>query len=137
MDFATRNLYRNAIEELGARLAAVGARDRAAACWRPPRRPPTARERDPGFHLIAEGRRSSSAPSTSTPRWRDWPSRIAFTVGARDYVAAIAFTSALVLSMPLALLQQAGIHGGMLWLLGAARRRARPSTSRWRSSTAR
>jgi len=118
MDFATRNLYRNAIEELGrgSKLSELGiARkvlDTAAAATRP-------RERDPGFHLIAEGRRKLERAIEFHASWRDWPSRIAFTVGARDYVAAIAFTSALVLSIPLALLQQAGIHGGMLWLLGA------------------
>ena len=49
---------------------------------------------------------------------RDWRKRIAFTVGARDYVAAIAFVSALVLAVPLALLQRSGIQGGILWLLG-------------------
>jgi cyclic beta-1,2-glucan synthetase len=117
MDFATRNLYRNAIEEMGrgsklseleiARLVLAT----AAAATIP-------RERDPGFHLIAEGRRALERAIGFRARLRDWPSRIAFTVGARDYVAAIAFTSALVLSVPLSLLQQAGVHGGMLWLLG-------------------
>ena len=118
MDFATRNLYRNAIEELGrgSKLSeleiARTVLDIAAAAT-------VARERDPGFHLIAEGRRRLEQAIGFLPSWRDWPSRIAFTVGARDYVAAIGFTSALVLSIPLALLQQEGIHGGMLWLLGA------------------
>jgi cyclic beta-1,2-glucan synthetase len=117
MDFATRNLYRNAIEEMGrgsklseleiARLVLATA---AAAS--------TPRERDPGFHLIAEGRRALERAIGFRARLRDWPSRIAFTVGARDYVAAIAFTSALVLSVPLSILQQSGVHGGMLWLLG-------------------
>jgi cyclic beta-1,2-glucan synthetase len=117
MDFATRNLYRNAIEEMGrgskrteleiARLVL----ETSAAATDP-------RERDPGFHLIADGRRAIERAIEFRPSWRDWPSRIAFTVGARDYVAAIAFASALVLSIPLALLQQAGVHGALLWLLG-------------------
>ncbi|HEU4779381.1 MAG TPA: glucoamylase family protein [Steroidobacteraceae bacterium] len=117
MDFATRNLYRNAIEEMGRgskrselEIARIVLEISAAAN--------SPRERDPGFHLIAEGRRALEKAIEFHPSWRDWPSRIAFTVGARDYVAAIAFTSALVLSIPLALLQQAGIHGGLLWLLG-------------------
>ncbi|HEU5135696.1 MAG TPA: glucoamylase family protein [Steroidobacteraceae bacterium] len=117
MDFATRNLYRNAIEELGrgSRLSELDIAKRvldiAAAA-------DTDRERDPGFHLIAEGRRALERAIEFHPSWRDWPSRIAFTVGARDYVAAIAFTSALILSIPVSLLQQAGVGGGMLWLLG-------------------
>ena len=39
-------------------------------------------------------------------------------MGAGDYVAAIAFTWALLLAAPLALMQQAGVHGPLLWLLG-------------------
>ena len=117
MDFATRNLYRDAIEELGrgSRISELEIAKRvltkAAAATNP-------RERDPGFHLIAEGRRTFEREVDFHASLRDWPSRIAFTVGARDYVAAIAFTSALVLSIPLSMLQQYGIHGGMLWLLG-------------------
>ena len=60
MDFATRNLYRNAIEEL-ARGSPLSELEIAAAesLRRPPRRPTaTPRERDPGFHLIADGRRA-------------------------------------------------------------------------------
>ena len=57
MDFATRNLYRNAIEELGRGSPlseleiAKRVLDTAAAAG-------NHRERDPGFHLIAEGRRA-------------------------------------------------------------------------------
>jgi cyclic beta-1,2-glucan synthetase len=118
MDFATRNLYRNAIEELGrgSKLAELEIAKRVLAIAATAT---NARERDPGFYLIAEGRRKLERDIDFHASWRDWPSRIAFTVGARDYVAAIAFTSALVLSIPLSLLHQAGIHGGMLWLLGA------------------
>jgi len=117
MDFATRNLYRNAIEELGrgSKITELQIAQRvlakAAAATNP-------RERDPGFHLIAEGRRKLEREIDFRASWRDWPSRIAFTIGARDYVAAIATTSALVLSIPLSILLHAGIHGGMLWLLG-------------------
>ncbi|MEO8018050.1 MAG: glucoamylase family protein [Pseudomonadota bacterium] len=117
MDFATRNLYRNAIEELGrgSRLSELEIAQRVLATAAAAANP---RERDPGFHLIAEGRRALERTIDFHASWRDWPSRIAFTVGARDYVAAIAFTSALILSIPVSILQQAGVHGGMLWLLG-------------------
>ena len=119
MDFATRNLYRNAIEELGARLAAVRARDRAGGCCDlAAGAQHAARARSRLLPDRRGPRASSSAPSAFARRCATWPSRIAFTVGAADYVAAIAFTSALLLAVPLALLQQAGVHGGMLWLLG-------------------
>ncbi len=70
MDFPTRNLYRSAIEELArgsklteleiARAALAGAQampTATEAAWR--RR--SARERDPGYHLIAGGRRAFEA----------------------------------------------------------------------------
>jgi cyclic beta-1,2-glucan synthetase len=117
MDFATRNLYRTAIEELGrgSRLSELQIAHQvlitAGAAS-------TDREKDPGYHLISEGRtRLERAIGFRSP-WRDWRKRIAFTVGARDYVAAIAIVSGLVLACALALLQQAGIQGAMLWLLG-------------------
>ena len=118
MDFATRNLYRNAIEEMG-RGSKISELDIARRVLAKAAAAPNARERDPGFHLIGEGRRKFEREIDFHASWRDWPSRIALTVGARDFVAAIAFTSALVLAIPLALLQQGGVHGGMLWLLGA------------------
>src|SRR6185295_8136945 len=77
-----------------------------------------ARERDPGYYLISDGRRKLERLIGFRARLRDLPRRITFTVGAADYVAAIAFTSALLLSLPLALLQHAGVHGSMLWVFG-------------------
>jgi cyclic beta-1,2-glucan synthetase len=118
MDFATRNLYRSAIEELGrgSRLSELQIAKQvlttAAAAQEP-------RERDPGFHLISDGRRRLEEAIGFSAPMRDWISRIALTVGARDYVAAIAFTSGLLLAVPLALVQRAGVQGGILWLLGA------------------
>ncbi len=117
MDFATRNLYRSAIEVLGRgslqselqiaqRVLSVA----ASAADR--------RKRDPGYYLIDEGRPQLERDIGFHARLRDLPSRISFTVGAADYVAAIAFTSALLLVVPLVMLQRAGIHGAMLWLLG-------------------
>ena len=117
MDFATRNLYRNAIEELG-RGAKISELQIARQVISIAAAASSTRERDPGYHLIAEGRRRLEKAIEFHASWSSWPSRIAFTVGAGDYVAAIAFTSALILSIPMSLLQESGIHGGMLWLLG-------------------
>ena len=117
MDFATRNLYRDAIEELGRGSThselqiAKRVLDIAADAV-------TERERDPGFYLIGDGRRDLEFAIGFRASLRDWPSRIAFTVGAADYVAAIGFTSALILAAALALMQRVGVHGPMLGLLG-------------------
>jgi cyclic beta-1,2-glucan synthetase len=117
MDFATRNLYRNAIEELGRGSPlselAIAQRVLTMAADGADRR-----RRDPGYYLVSDGRQVLEKTLGFRARLRDLPSRISFTVGAADYVAAIAFTSALLLVVPLATLQQSGVHGAMLWLLG-------------------
>lgn len=117
MDFATRNLYRTAIEELGrgSRLSELQIARQVLTTTHASK---TERERDPGFHLIGDGRRRLERAIGFRAPLRDWRNRITFTVGARDYVASIAFVSALVLAVPLALLLRAGVHGGILWLLG-------------------
>ena len=117
MDFATRNLYRNAIEVLarGAPLSELDIAKRVidlAAAGQEPR------ERDPGFWLIAEGRARLERAIGFRASLRDLRERIGFTLGAADYVAAIAFSWGLLLVAALALMQQAGIHGALLWLLG-------------------
>ncbi len=117
MDFATRNLYRTAIEELG-RGSRLSELQIARQVLTTADTAQTERERDPGFHLIGDGRFKLERAIGFRAPLRDWRKRIAFTVGARDYVAAIAFVSAMVLAVPLAALQMAGIHGGVLWLLG-------------------
>jgi cyclic beta-1,2-glucan synthetase len=117
MDFSTRNLYRSAIEKLGrgSDMSELEIARHVLALAAGASKP---RERDPGYFLIAEGRPRLEHAIGFRARMRDLPSRITFTVGAADYVAAIAFTTGLLLAVPLALLQQFGVHGGMLWLLG-------------------
>jgi cyclic beta-1,2-glucan synthetase len=117
MDFATRNLYRSAIEKLGrgSMLSELEIARHVLALASGGQEP---HERDPGYYLIAEGRPRLERAIGFRARLRDLPGRITFTVGAADYVAAIAFTTGLLLAVPLGLLQQFGVHGGMLWLLG-------------------
>ncbi len=116
MDFATRNLYRNAIEELGrgSKLTELQIAKQVYATAAAAKNP---READPGFHLISDGRQMLERAIGYSAPLRDWMSRITFTVGARDYVAAIAFTSALLLCVPLALVMHQGVRGGILWFL--------------------
>jgi cyclic beta-1,2-glucan synthetase len=117
MDFATRNLYRSAIEELARRSPpteleitslALSAADAGVE----------ARERDPGWHLIAAGRRAFEAVVGYRPSIWGWTNRISRTVGASDYVAAIVLTTVTVLAIPLVLLHSRGVRGADLALLG-------------------
>ncbi|HET6198219.1 MAG TPA: glucoamylase family protein [Acetobacteraceae bacterium] len=117
MDFATRNLYRSAIEELG-RSAPITELEIAQRVLAVAAAATDPRERDPGYYLVSDGRRKFERLIGYRPRLRDLPGRITFTVGAADYVAAIAFTSAMILSLPLALLQHAGVHGSLLFIFG-------------------
>ncbi|TAK83856.1 MAG: glycosyl transferase [Betaproteobacteria bacterium] len=108
MDFPTRNLYRSAIEELSrgakraeldiARAALSAARDRAG------------RERDPGYHLIAGGRRAFER----TVGFR----RFHAAIGIGGYIGAVIAVAAAVLLAPLAGLAALGITGEWLGLLG-------------------
>ena len=77
MDFATRNLYRTAIEQMarGTELAETGDRP-ARACTSPRPRPSTGdgdrRQRDPGYHLIGGGRAAFEQFASASGRraWR-------------------------------------------------------------------
>ena len=97
MDFATRNLYRTAIEELsrGATLdelqvttAALDAgRDAAAG----------EQQRDPGYWLIAAGRREFEIRIGYRPRVSSRPIRWFKRHGAGAYVGAILLLTGMVL----------------------------------------
>ena len=118
MDFATRNLYRSAIEELsrgsthteieiaGAALAAAG---HAAS--------DADRERDPGYHLIGAGRRAFEFAVDYRAPLRRLASRWITRLGAVPYLAAIALVAAVVMAIALPLLISNGIGGWDLALL--------------------
>ncbi len=121
MDFPTRNLYRHAIERLarGARRteleiaqAALAAAGAAVADQRPPR------ERDPGYHLFADGQRKFETRVGYRRLFGNWASRGKFGNSPADYIAAIAALAALVLVLPLLLLHAWGIGRPSLLLLG-------------------
>ena len=120
MDFPTRNLYRHAIERLarGSRLteleiaqAALAAASRAVASEAP------LRERDPGYHLFADGHSAFARHvGYRAPFWR-WPNRVISANGAADYIGAIAALAAGVLALPLLLLYTWGVAHSSLALL--------------------
>ena len=127
LDFPTRNLYRRAIErfargskltELEIAAAALAAAnesdatdDRHAGC----------RRTDPGYYLIANGRRAFEATiGYRNPRFT-WPRRFELAAGVGNYLAAIALVGAVALSLPLFVLNAWSIprvHLALLALLG-------------------
>src|SRR3984957_6323555 len=105
MDFASRDLYRRAIEQLARGSgktelviagAALSAGDGAA------------RKRDPGYHLIGAGRLGfESTVGYRSPRWS---SVARFTArGAGEYIAAVAMVACVILLVPLTIMRAWGI----------------------------
>ncbi len=87
MDFATRNLYRSAIEQLGrgtVRSEIEIARAAVAAT-----RSATGRAADPGYHLIAGGRPAFERSIGFRAPWAQRPHRLLRRAGAGPYIAAI------------------------------------------------
>ncbi|TXL68166.1 GH36-type glycosyl hydrolase domain-containing protein [Zeimonas arvi] len=124
MDFSTRNLYRDAIEELAqgsrlteldvARAALKAASDAAlAAIGDDAQR----RVNDPGYHLIAGGRRAFEATIGYRPPLLARPGRFSAAAGLPGYIAVVALVAALVLCLPLLPLARLGIGGWHLALL--------------------
>jgi cyclic beta-1,2-glucan synthetase len=123
MDFPTRNLYRSVIEELArdsklteleiARAALLASGDTAGET-NGLERDPASRWRDPGYHLIAGGRRAFEASVGFRPPLRSWPRRFNTAIGIGGYILGVFMVTALVLSLPLFVLAGAGI--GREWL---------------------
>ena len=127
MDFPTRNLYRSAIEELarGSRLseleitraAMAAAGDRALG--KPEKgEDPDGHKRDPGYYLIAGGRRAFEATVGFRAPMRSWPDRFGARIGIGGYAGGVVAVAAIVLALPLVGLPEAGIGGW--WLVALA-----------------
>lgn len=128
MDFRTRNLYRSAIEELarGAKRteleiaqAAVRAAQAAPAAGDGPRRRQGAaatpcREHDPGYYLIAGGRRAFETTLGFRLPWRAWPRRLYQWAGIGSYVGGVLLVAVALLAGPGWALRAAGIDAGAL-----------------------
>ena len=128
MNFATRDLYRRAIEQLArqsgceetgvaeraiaaARRAGAGSGETSlAAC----------RECDPGYHLIASGRRALEKELGCRVPFGTRLFRFSSDVGVMSYAGMIAFVTAIVLAAPLLVAAHAGSFGWALALLAVA-----------------
>ena len=118
MDFPTRNLYRSAIEELarGSKLTELEIAQAALLAAGEA----NGRERDPGYHLIAGGRRAFEATvGFRAPIW-SWPGRFRLKIGIHGYVGCVTMVATIVLSLPLLELAATGVASGWLAFLALA-----------------
>ncbi len=122
MDFATRNLYRSAIEEL-ARGSALGEIEIARAAVDAARIDGAGSERggDPGYHLIAGGRIAFEASIGYRPplSWR--PRRLLIRLGAGAYIGAITVVAVAILALAISAINVdvgARVKILCLWILG-------------------
>jgi cyclic beta-1,2-glucan synthetase len=116
MDFASRNLYRSAIEDL-ARGSGRAELEIARAAVEAAHTSDAGREADPGFHLIGPGRVKFETLIGYRRSWRSWPRHWPVVHGVRRYIAAILLLACIVLGSLLLGLDAHGIRlRPMLWL---------------------
>lgn len=118
MDFATRNLYRNAIEQLarGCTQPEVAIAQAAMACARA--HPCGDRISDPGYYLLAEGRPALEKAIGFKPPWSHRFNRWQVSLGVGGYIGLIVVLACAVLG---AALYSAGMQGiSAHWLVALA-----------------
>jgi cyclic beta-1,2-glucan synthetase len=122
MDFPTRDRYRHAIEELArgsgqselevARHAIAAARLGGASTEASDA--VDDREQEPGYYLVANGRREFEKKIGFRVPISNWLIRVATKAGMMGYVGGIAVILAIILALPLIALAEFGVGG---WLL--------------------
>ncbi len=125
MDFPTRDLYRRAIEELARQSGSDESRvaERALAAGRragdkaPDKDRPVRRESDPGYYLIARGRRSFEKELGCRVPLSTRFFRLNSDLGVMSYVAMIACVTAIVLALMLLAVAYVGIGDWALLIL--------------------
>jgi cyclic beta-1,2-glucan synthetase len=124
MDFATRNLYRGAIEALarGSYRTEVDVATRAVQAARAGETITGAlhegREGDSGFYLLAGGRAAFERAIGFRPPLHQWPARLNRALGISGYASAVTIVAALLLALPLWALAELGLRGASVSLLG-------------------
>ncbi|PZR71636.1 MAG: glycosyl transferase [Chthoniobacterales bacterium] len=119
MDFSTRDRYRHAIEELarGSGQSELEVARRAIAAARSSRRPTDPagdRKQEPGYYLLANGRRQFETEIGFRIPLSNWLIRTATRAGVLGYVGGIAVVLSVIMALPLIALAEFGIGG---WLL--------------------
>ncbi len=125
MDFPTRDMYRRAIEdlargskrsELDVAQRAMAAAERAGADSAV--NSDAARRRDPGYFLIAHGRRRLEAELGFRVPVREWLSRTHTALGISGYLGMISAATFSILALALVLLARNRVEGWLLVALG-------------------
>ena len=123
MDFAGRNLYRTAIEQIARGTALdepeIARRALAVAADCAVDDDGDSRRREPGYHLIGSGRRAFERSVGFRTRGLTVRRRLVRT-GLAGYVGAVAVTAGIVLLLPLLGLSLLGLHGPLLVGMAAA-----------------
>ena len=117
MDFATRNLYRSGIEELATRSDVSELDIARAAVAAAQRAPDDQRSSDPGYHLLAGGRRDFEIEIGFRPPFRAWPARLNRALGIGGYATAVLCSTLLILAIPLFAMGFAGLGWGWLTVM--------------------
>jgi cyclic beta-1,2-glucan synthetase len=121
MDFATRTLYRSAVEELarGSKMGEIAvAKAAIAAAARAPIGGADGRASDPGFHLIAEGRPALERQLGYRATARSWFRRVARSSGVPGYLLSIALLALVLLGLSVWSVAALGTSHLQLALLG-------------------
>jgi cyclic beta-1,2-glucan synthetase len=131
MDFATRDHYRHAIEDLsrGSRYSEIEVAQRAvqrAARARKERGSDSSlgnqqdddRQTNPGYYLISQGRSAFEHELDFRLSWKFWLLRLYFRGAVPGYLGTIAFLTAIFLGLPLILARGWGATPLQLVLLG-------------------
>jgi cyclic beta-1,2-glucan synthetase len=126
MDFATRDHYRHAIEELsrGSKQPELEVTRRAIQRARGAGGEPnnsnaatTQREQDPGYYLISKGRRAFEKELKFRIPLRDWLVRANAAAGTFGYLGTIVLVNAIILALPLQVLAAYGVNSWITSLL--------------------
>lgn len=123
MDFPTRNLYRGAIEELarGSHCAETEIARRAILAVQQEEYSSNTfdieRRNDPGYHLLAGGRRAFEKAIGFKAPPRAWLGRSGRALGIRGYVGVGVIVASIILAIPLLTLAAMGVEGWWLSLL--------------------
>jgi cyclic beta-1,2-glucan synthetase len=123
MDFPTRNLYRSAIEELArgsdhteieiARRVVLAAEGNICAANDVDKD----RRTDPGYYLLAGGRRAFEIAIGYRPPLSAWLGRFSQSVGIGGYLSAIGLVAVGLLALPVSVAAVNGLSSGWLTLL--------------------
>ncbi|MGA2690377.1 MAG: hypothetical protein ABSE85_20135, partial [Candidatus Korobacteraceae bacterium] len=127
MDFATRDSYRHAIEDLsrGSRHSEIEVTEHVVHRIKRSRaessgngQPREDRRADPGYYLISSGRQAFEHELGFRVPWKSWLLRLYMRSAVAGYLGAIALGTVLIVALPLLHQRKSGVADWGLVLLG-------------------